>query len=157
MSPRFSLEQTGGRIRGCLHENSQRREFHTGMTLISYRVYMMTGSFHISFFEGTLHVDKIHVWFKITNITHYLLVPVYLQTDFPPERVDVSRLLDTVAKSRTGVKFSPRCVCACLCFLWKTKLQKNKVNLVKGPWLVHYNVPFSILIFFFYYYYVHVV
>ena len=29
--------------------------------LISYRVYMMTGLFHISFFEGTLHVDKMHV------------------------------------------------------------------------------------------------
>ena len=29
--------------------------------LISYRVYMMTGSFHISLFEGTRHVDKIHV------------------------------------------------------------------------------------------------
>ena len=28
--------------------------------LISNRVYMMTGSFHISLFEGTLHVDKIH-------------------------------------------------------------------------------------------------
>ena len=28
---------------------------------ISYRVYMMTGSFHISLFEGTLHIDKIHV------------------------------------------------------------------------------------------------
>ena len=26
-----------------------------------YRVYMMTGSFHISLFEGTLCVDKIHV------------------------------------------------------------------------------------------------
>ena len=26
--------------------------------LISYRVYMMTGSFHISLFEGKLHVDK---------------------------------------------------------------------------------------------------
>ena len=26
--------------------------------LISYRFYMMTGSFHISLFEGTLHVDK---------------------------------------------------------------------------------------------------
>ena len=36
---------------------SHRREFHTGMT--SYRVYIMTGSFHISLFEGTLHVDKI--------------------------------------------------------------------------------------------------
>ena len=29
--------------------------------LISYRVYIMTGSFHISLFEGTLHVDKIHM------------------------------------------------------------------------------------------------
>ena len=29
--------------------------------LISYRVYMMTGSFHISLFEGTLHVDKMEM------------------------------------------------------------------------------------------------
>ena len=29
--------------------------------LISYHVYMMNKSFHISSFEGTLHVDKIHV------------------------------------------------------------------------------------------------
>ena len=29
--------------------------------LISYRVYMMTGLFHISLFEGTLHVDKMHL------------------------------------------------------------------------------------------------
>ena len=29
--------------------------------LISYRVYMMTGLFHISLFEGTLHLDKMHV------------------------------------------------------------------------------------------------
>ena len=32
--------------------------------LISYRVYIMTGSFHISLFDGTLHVDKIHVYSK---------------------------------------------------------------------------------------------
>ena len=29
--------------------------------LISYHVYIMTGSFHISLFEGTIHVDKIHL------------------------------------------------------------------------------------------------
>ena len=29
--------------------------------LISYRVYRMTGSFHILLFEGTLHIDKIQV------------------------------------------------------------------------------------------------
>ena len=77
--------------------------------LISYRVYMMTGSFHILLFNGTFHVDKIHVWFKIANITHALLVPVYRQTDFTPKWVVVSRLHDTVARFRTGVKFSPRC------------------------------------------------
>ena len=38
--------------------------------LISYRAYMITGSFHISLFEGTLHVDKINGRFKIANITH---------------------------------------------------------------------------------------
>ena len=76
--------------------------------LISYRVYMMTGSFHISLFEGTLHVDKIQVWFKIANITHALPVPVYRQTDFTPKRVVVSLLHDAAARFRTGVKFSPR-------------------------------------------------
>ena len=76
--------------------------------LISYRIYMMTGSFHILLFKGTFHVDKIHVWFKIANITHALPVPVYRQTDFTPKRVVVSRLHDTAARFRTGVKFSPR-------------------------------------------------
>ena len=85
------------------------RVSHWDDFLISYRVYMMTGSFHILLFNGTLHVDKIHVWFKIANITHALLVPVYRQTDFKPKWVVVSRLHDTVARFRTGVKFSPRC------------------------------------------------
>ena len=76
--------------------------------LISYRIYMMTGSFHILLFKGTFHVDKIHLWFKIANITHALPVPLYRQTDFTPKRVVVSRLHDTVARFRTGVKFSPR-------------------------------------------------
>ena len=29
--------------------------------LVLYRVYMITGLFHISLFEGTLHVHKMHV------------------------------------------------------------------------------------------------
>ena len=62
---------------------------------ISYRVYIMTGSFHISLFESTLHADKIHVRFKIAkkikiaNITNALPVPVYRQTDFTPKGVVV--------------------------------------------------------------------
>ena len=75
---------------------------------ISYRVYIMTGSFHISSFEGTLHVDKIHVRFKIANITLTFPVSVYQQTEFTPKYVVVSRLHNTVTKFRTGVKFSPR-------------------------------------------------
>ena len=57
------------------------RVSHWDDFLISYRVYMMTGSFYILLFNGTFHVDKIHVWFKIANITHALPVPVYWQTD----------------------------------------------------------------------------
>ena len=57
---------------------------------ISYRVYIMTGSFLISLFEGTLHVDKIHIRFKNANITHALPVAVYRQTDFTPKRVVVT-------------------------------------------------------------------
>ena len=74
-----------------------------------YRVYIMTGSFHISLFEGTFHVNKIHVRFQIANVTHALPVPVYRQTDFTPTRVVGSRLHDTVVRFRTGVKFSPQC------------------------------------------------
>ena len=75
--------------------------------LISNRVYIISESFHISLFEGTLHIDKKHVWFKIANITQALPVPVYRQTDFTPKRMVVSCLHDTVAKSRTGVKSRP--------------------------------------------------
>ena len=89
--------------------NSHRHEFHTRMNFfISYRVYIMTGSFHISLFEGTLHVDKIHVRLKIANITHALPVPVYQQTDFTPNlrsfRVYMIPLRDFVQKwnSRPG-------------------------------------------------------
>ena len=86
-------------------ENSHRREFHTGISyfLISRRVYIMTGSFHISLFKGTFHVGRIHLWFKIANIMHVLPVPLYPQTDFTPKQVVVSRLHDTVAR------FAPRC------------------------------------------------
>ena len=72
------------------------RVSHWDDFLISYRVYMMTGSFHILLFNGTFHIDKIHVWFKIENITHALPVPVYRQTDFTPKWVVVSRLHDFV-------------------------------------------------------------
>ena len=85
------------------------RVSHWDDFLISYRNYMMTGSFHILLFNGTFHFDKIHIWFKIANITHALLVPVYWQTNFTPKWVVVLRLHDTVARFHTGVKFSPRC------------------------------------------------
>ena len=62
---------------------------------------MMMGHFISQRFEGTLHVDKIHLQFKIASITHALPFLAHLKTD-------VSRLRDTGAKFRTGVKFSLR-------------------------------------------------
>ena len=95
-------------VRGRLHEKlAPARVSYWDDFLISYRIYMMTGSFHISLFEGTFHVDKIHVWFKIANIMHPLHIPVYWQTDFTPKRVIVSHLHDTIERFHTGVKFSP--------------------------------------------------
>ena len=76
--------------------------------LISYRVYWMTRSFHISLFEGTLHGERIHGWFKIANITHALPVAVYRQTNFTPKRVVVSQLNDTVVKFCRS-EFTPQC------------------------------------------------
>ena len=66
--------------------------------VISYHVYMKTES-----------KSQTRRPSSLTKITHALPVPVYLQTDFTPKRVVVSRLHETAAKSRTGVKFSPRC------------------------------------------------
>ena len=73
--------------------------------VISYHVYMMSGFFH----HPTSNVLKLTKPSWIDKITYALPVPVYLQTDFTPKRVVLSRLHYTVAKSRTGVKFSPRC------------------------------------------------
>ena len=74
---------------------------------VSYRDEFLI-SFHISLFEGTLHVDKIHKRFKIANITHAF---TFQSTGRPISHWNMwsfSRLHDTVARFRTGVKFSPR-------------------------------------------------
>ena len=65
--------------------------------VISYHIYMMTGN--ASVFSST-HVQRVEADEAILDC---------LQTDFTPKRVVVSCLHDTVAKSRTGVTFSPRC------------------------------------------------
>ena len=39
--------------------------------LILYRIYVMMNHFLSCLFEGSLHVDKIHMRFKIVNIMHY--------------------------------------------------------------------------------------
>ena len=77
----MAVKQTvfsGGNSSGVyMRKLAQARVSHWDDFFISYRVYMMTGSFHILLFNGTFHVDKIHVWFIIANIMHVLLVPVY--------------------------------------------------------------------------------
>ena len=71
---------------------------------ISYCVYVMMGHFISHLFEGTLHVDKIHVRFKIANIMHVLLVPVHRQTGFTPKWMVVLHLHDAIAKFHTRMK-----------------------------------------------------
>ena len=69
---------------------------------ISYCVYIMTRSFQISLFEGTLQVDKNYTR-TIQNCkhAHVLPVPVNQKTDFTPKLVVVSHLHDTVARFST--------------------------------------------------------
>ena len=76
--------------------------------LISCCIYMISGSLYNMLFKGTLHVDKIHVWFKIANVMHALPIPVYRQTNFTPKREVHSRSHNTIARFRTRVKFLPR-------------------------------------------------
>ena len=84
-------------------------------------LYMMMDYFISWLFEGAFHVDKIHMWFKIANIMHALPVLVLWQTDFTPKWVVVLYLHETIARFRTGVKFS----------LW----HNNRGELTQG-WLV---------------------
>ena len=88
-------------IGGCLYEKTR-----TGVSFIPGWLFDFVLRSHDDWV-----ILKVHFMlrFIIANITHALLVPVYRQTDFTREWVDVSRLHDIVAKSRTGVKFSPRC------------------------------------------------
>ena len=84
-------------------------------------LYMMMDYFISWLFEGAFHVDEIHMWFKIANIMHALPVLVLWQTDFTPKWVVVLHLHETIARFRTGVKFS----------LWHS----NRGELTQG-WLV---------------------
>ena len=72
---------------------------------------MMMGHFISRLFESALHVKKNTR--AIQNRKHCACAtrsspPADRQTDFTPKRVVVSRLHGTVAKFRTGVKFSLR-------------------------------------------------
>ena len=42
----------------------------------NHEKYRSVTGFNISLFEGTLHVGKTHVWFKIANTRHALPLPV---------------------------------------------------------------------------------
>ena len=96
-------------LRGFLHEKTcTSASFILGWLFHFVSCFIMTGSFHISVFEGTLQVVKIHMWFKIANIAHALPIPVYQQTDFTPKHVVSWHLHDTIARFRTRVKFSPQ-------------------------------------------------
>ena len=96
------------KIKGCLHEKTRTGASFIPGWLFDFETRLHDDWVHISLFESTLHVDKIHGWFKIANITHALPVPVYRQTDFTPKRVVVYmiQLRDFVSEwnSRPGTR-----------------------------------------------------
>ena len=75
--------------------------------LISNRVYMMSESFDISLFEGTVHVDKYTCDSKSQTLR--MRYP-FQSTGRPISHRNGCRFAfqDTAARFRTGVKFSPR-------------------------------------------------
>ena len=98
--------------------------------------YIMTGSFHILLFEGTPYVDKIHVRFKIANITHAPPVLVYQQTDFMLKHVVIlHQLRDFVPEwhsrpsTMTGVNSHRGDSCRHVIFCW---YHVNKCRATRG-------------------------
>ena len=90
-------------------ENSHRREFHIGMTFWFRIAFTRSGVIsYLGYLKVHFMLIKYTCDSKSQTFTHALPVPGHRQTEFTPKRVVVSRLHDTVARFRTGVKFSPR-------------------------------------------------
>ena len=86
------------RLRGCyMGKLAPARVSYRDDFVISYHVYMMTGFFH----HPTSNVLKLTKPSWIDKDYACATRSFYLQTDFTPKRVVVSRLHDTFAKSRT--------------------------------------------------------
>ena len=78
-------------LRGCLHD--------TGATFVPGRDEKL----------HRVYIKPCLLGCESFSAIKLMKLQLILQTDFTPKRVVVSRLHDTVAKSRAGVKFSPRC------------------------------------------------
>ena len=126
------LRSTHQRWRGVYIRNlAPARVSYQDDFLISYCVYMMTGSFYIAF-----------IWRSTSyrHIRHALPVPVYRQIDFTLKGVVVSRLRDTVAKFRSGTTTgvnSSRCDSRLHDILWVLQLVRGKQiqSCETPPWL----------------------
>ena len=99
-------------VRGCYTRKLAPARVHTGMTFWFRSHLHDDGSFHTSLIlKPALHVEKNTR--GIQNRKHCACAtrsspPANRKTDFTPKRVVGSRLHGTVAKFRTGVKFSLR-------------------------------------------------
>ena len=90
-------------------KNFVRSPFYTFDKVFDVYNFVLLEGTRQFFHHPTSNLLKLTKPSWIDKNTHALPVPIYLQTDLTPKRVIVSRLHDTVAKSRTGVKFSPQC------------------------------------------------
>ena len=120
--------------------------FYTIMPLIISRVifhYFLYLSNIIILHEVHLHAQQLHIPHSRIKIRKFCptITGKYYWNDLPLSiRNKSSKILfkKALKKYYLAQYWLCACVCACVrvCVLMNNKLQKNKVNLVKGPWLV---------------------
>ena len=71
-------------LRGCLHEKTRTGTSFILQWLFDFVSRLLNDQLisYLAIWRYTLHGEKIHVLFKVANITHALPVAVYRQTDF---------------------------------------------------------------------------
>ena len=71
-------------LRGCLHEKTRTGKSFILQWLFDFVSRLLNDQLisYLAIWRYILHGEKIHVLFKVANITHALPVAVYRQTDF---------------------------------------------------------------------------
>ena len=97
-------------LRGCLHEKTRTGTSFILQWLFDFVSRLLNDQLisYLAIWRYTLHGEKIHVLFKVANITHAATRCSLPADRFHTKCVVVSHWNDTVVMFRTGVNFSPR-------------------------------------------------